>query len=112
VLRLDLVEAEQQPRVHALLERITERLAQIPGLADLNRTHLAVYEAHTGERPEPILHGIPCEIAQDDEAPFPLALITEFPDETVYGDLFVLGHTAQMQAALAAEEAYAALAGA
>jgi hypothetical protein len=103
---------EWAPRVPDLVERVAARLAEIPGLAELNRTQLAVYEAHTGERPEPILHDIPCEITQDDEAPFPLALITEFPDETVYGDLFVLGHTVQMEAALAAEEAYSRLAGA
>jgi len=99
------------PWVQPFLERVTARLSRIPGLGDLNRTQLAVYEAHTGERPEPIMHDIPCEITEDDAAPFPLALITEFPDETIYGDLFVLGHTVQMEAALAAEEAYTALAG-
>jgi hypothetical protein len=99
------------PWVQPFLERITERLARIPGLAHLNRTQLSAYEAHTGERPEPILHDIPCEITQDEQAPFPLVLITEFPDETVYGDLFLLGHTVQMEAALAAEEAYSRLAG-
>jgi hypothetical protein len=93
------------------LERITERVSRIPGLAALNQSQLAVYEAHTGERPEPILHGIPCEIAQDDAAPFPLVLITEFPDETVYGDLFVLGHTVQMETALAAVDVYREFAG-
>jgi hypothetical protein len=103
---------EWAPRVPDFLERIAARLAQIPGLAELNRAQLAVFEAHTGERPEPILHGIPCEITQDDEAPFPVALITEFPDETVYGDPFVLGHTVQMEAALAAEDAYSRMAGA
>jgi len=103
---------EWAARVPDFLERVAAQLAQTPGLAELNRTQLAVFEAHTGERPEPILHGIPCEITQDDEAPFPLALITEFPDETVYGDLFVLGHTVQMEAALAAEDAYSRLAGA
>jgi Zinc carboxypeptidase len=97
-------------RVHALLDRVTARLARIPGLSELNRSQLALYEAHTGERPAPILHDVHCEIIQDDEAPFPLALVTEFPDETVYGDLFVLGHTVQMESALAAEESYSALA--
>jgi Zinc carboxypeptidase len=99
-------------RVHDFLERVTARLAQVPGLRDLNRAQLALYEAHTGERPAPILHDIPCEITQDDEAPFPLALVTEFPDETVYGQAFVLGHTVQMEAALAAEQSYSSLAGA
>jgi hypothetical protein len=104
--------ADWAPWVHPFLERVTQRLARIPGLAELNRTQLAVYEAHTGERPEPILHDIPCEITQDEAAPFPLAMITEFPDETVYGDLFMLGQTVQMEAALAAEDAYTRLSGA
>jgi Zinc carboxypeptidase len=97
-------------RVHDLLDRVTARLARLPGLAELNRTQLTAYEAHTGERPGLLLHDIACEVTEDNQAPFPLALITEFPDETVYGDLFVLGHTVQMEAAIAAEEAYSHLA--
>lgn len=97
-------------RVPDFLEAVTARLAAVPGLADLNRAQLAASEVHTGERPDPILHEIPCQIAEDDAAPFPLGLITEFPDETIYGDLFVLGHTALMETVLAAETVYSEMA--
>lgn len=100
---------EWAARVPALLDALTARLAMIPGLAELNRAQLAAYEAHTGERPAPILHGIPCQITEDDEAPFPLAIITEFPDETIYGELFVLAHAVQMETVLAAAEIYRGL---
>ena len=97
-------------RVGGFLEALTARLAAVPGLVAFNQTQLAAYEAHTGERPDPIMHGIPCEIAEDDQAPFPLGLITEFPDETIYGDLFALAHTVQMETVLAAEAIYSEMA--
>ncbi|HEV2440379.1 MAG TPA: M14 family zinc carboxypeptidase [bacterium] len=97
-------------RVQGFLEALTTRLAAVPGLVEFNRAQLAAYEAHTGERPEPILHGIPCQITEDDQAPFPLGLITEFPDETIYGELFVLAHTVQMETVLAAEAIYTEMA--
>ena len=97
-------------QVGGFLETLTARLAAVPGLVELNQRQLAAYEAHTGERPDPIMHGIPCEITEDDQAPFPLGLITEFPDETIYGDLFVLAHTVQMETVLAAEAIYSKIA--
>ena len=42
----------------------------------------------------------------------PLTLITEFPDETIYGDAFVFGHSVQMQTTIAAYEIYQDLAAA
>lgn len=97
-------------RVPDFLDAVALRLAAVPGLADLNRAQLAASEAHTGERPDPVIQGIPCQITEDDAAPFPLGLITEFPDETVYGDLFVLGHTVLMETVLAAEAVYGEMA--
>jgi hypothetical protein len=97
------------PRVPGLLEGLTAALARVPGLGEFNRAQLAAYEIHVGERPDRILHDIPCEVAEDDQAPFPLTLVTEFPDETIYGDLFVLAHTVQMETVLAAEAIYAGL---
>jgi hypothetical protein len=38
-----------------------------------------------------------------------LTLITEFPDETIYGEAYRLAHTVQMATVIAAEEAYAIL---
>jgi len=97
------------PHVRPFLDGLTARLARVPGLAEFNRTQLAVYEVHTGERPDPVMHGIPCEITEDDQAPFPFTLVTEFPDETIYGDVFILAHTVQMETVLAAEAIYRGL---
>ncbi|HLY22201.1 MAG TPA: M14 family zinc carboxypeptidase [bacterium] len=91
------------PRVRGFLDALTARLAAVPGLVEFNRSQLAASAPHTGERPDPVLHEIPCQITEDETAPFPLGLITEFPDETIYGDLFVLAHTVQMETVLAAE---------
>jgi len=38
-----------------------------------------------------------------------LTLITEYPDETIYGEAFVKGHRAQMQTVLAAYDALQAI---
>jgi hypothetical protein len=39
----------------------------------------------------------------------PLTLITEYPDETIYGQAFIAGHNAQTAFVLAAYDAYQAL---
>jgi hypothetical protein len=44
-------------------------------------------------------------VGVDDRHTVPLTLITEYPDETIYGDAFVKGHTAQMETVLSAYEA-------
>ncbi len=96
-------------RAAAFLARLAERLGDVPGLAAFNRTQLEVYRAHAGEPSFPVRHGIPCQITEDEHALMPLVLITEFPDETIYGDLFVFAHTVQMEAVIAAEEIHAGL---
>ncbi|HYM68806.1 MAG TPA: peptidase M14, partial [bacterium] len=96
-------------RATAFLAQLTERLGAIPGLAAFNRTQLETYRVHAGELPSPVYHDVPCQVVEDEQAPTPLTLITEFPDETIYGDLFIFAHTVQMETVLAAEEIHAAL---
>ncbi len=96
-------------RAVLLRTRLTERLARIPELVAFNRAQLASYRAHAGEPPFPVYHDLPCHTVEDERAATPLLLITEFPDETIYGDLFALAHTVQMHTVLAAEEIHAAL---
>ena len=83
--------------------------ARFPELVAFNRAQLASYRAHAGEPPFPVYHDLPCQTVEDERAATPLLLITEFPDETIYGDLFALAHTVQMHTVLAAEEIHAAL---
>jgi hypothetical protein len=94
------------PGEHARAERfviaLTERLAENADLRALNEAHIAAYLAHAGELPYPLHHGIPCMITEARNRLVPFTLITEYPDETIYGPALELAHTTQMQTVLAA----------
>jgi hypothetical protein len=45
-------------------------------------------------------------ISIDDRHDVPLTLITEYPDETIYGDAFIAAHTAQMATVVTAYDAW------
>ncbi len=87
-----------------LLEHVTMALAGNARLAAFNEQQLRVYRRYVAEVPFGIRHGIPCTIAP---APYQrpgVTLITEFPDETIYGDEFVFAHTVQMETVTCAAE--------
>jgi hypothetical protein len=92
----------------AFLRALTRRLAESAALVAYNESQLAAYRAHVGELPLPIYNSIPCQIVESDERLVPVTLITEYPDETIYGDAFRLAHTTQMNTVLAAAELYLA----
>lgn len=92
-----------------LLDRVTRHLAGIPGLLPYNDAQIALFETHAGETGFRIINGFPCFCGADDRHDVPLTLITEYPDETIYGDAFVAGHTAQMETVLAAYDALQAI---
>ncbi|WP_042698139.1 M14 family metallopeptidase [Azospirillum sp. B506] len=89
-----------------LLDRVTAHLATVPGLAARNAEQIALYEIHAGETGFRLINGFPCLSSLDERSTVPVTLITEYPDETIYGDAFIQGHTAQMATALAAYEAW------
>ncbi|WP_313461214.1 peptidase M14 [Achromobacter sp.] len=94
-------------RAHRLIEGVTARLAcTVPGLVEFNARQLELFHAHALESGFDVLNGIPVQITESDREELPLALISEFPDETVYGDRFVFAHTVQMETVLAATELY------
>ncbi len=82
------------------LEALTGRLAEDPALAAFNATQLATWGAHAGEVPFPVINGIPCQITETERQTTPYQIITEYPDETIYGDAFRLAHTTQMRTVL------------
>lgn len=86
----------------AFLQALTAKLAEVPGLMALNAVQMAAWTAHAGHAPEPIHNGISCTLTEVSGAAVPYMLITEFPDETIYGDDYRLGHTVQMATVLAA----------
>lgn len=96
-----------------LIVETTERLAETPGLVDFNRSQIDAYEGHAGPSTTfEVINGIPCWIGMHTAHPIPLTLITEYPDETIYGEDFILGHTAQMNTVLAAYDTWQGMAGA
>ena len=82
----------------------------MPDLADFNARQIALYRTHAGEPGFEVINGFPCYIHADDRHRVPLTLITEYPDETVYGAAYIAGHTAQMHTVLAAHAAWQSLA--
>ncbi len=93
---------------HHLLAGVTERLALVPDLLDFNTRQIAWFRAHSLADGFDTLNGIPVQITESTREATPLSLITEFPDETIYGDAFRFAHDVQTVAVLAAVEVYRA----
>ena len=72
----------------AFPDTLAARLAADPELAAFNAAQLAVWDAHAGELPFAARHGIPCMLMEDHRSTVPFTLVTEFPDQTVYGAAF------------------------
>lgn len=89
-----------------LLDKVTRHLGAIPGLLDYNGRQIALYQIHAGETGFRIINGFPCLANIDDRHTVPVTLITEYPDETIYGEAFIAGHTAQMETVLSAYGAW------
>ncbi len=95
----------------ALLEHVSARVAaKVPGLVEFNAQQTRIFETHALQRGFEIMNGIPVQRTEGVGEDVPLALITEFPDETVYGARFRFAHTVQMETVLAAVEGYRDLA--
>lgn len=93
----------------ALIEAVTKGLSVVPGLLEFNRRQIEICSIHSGGTPYEIINGIPCLITAETRHPVPMTLVTEYPDETIYGEAYRLAHTVQMATVIAAEEAYATL---
>ncbi|RCK52383.1 peptidase M14 [Thalassospira profundimaris] len=93
-------------RAEMLIDLVTKRLADVPGLLEFNAKQIKLYETHAGEHGFRMINGFPCWVSIDDRHDVPITLITEYPDETVYGDAFIAGHSAQMATVLAAYDAH------
>lgn len=94
----------------ALAGAVTAELATMPGLMAMNARQIGLYGIHAGETGFQMINGFPCLIGCDDRHRVPLTLITEYPDETIYGDDFIAAHEAQARTVLAAHAAWQQLA--
>ncbi len=92
-----------------LIEAVTKGLSAVPGLAEFNRRQIEICGIHSGGKPYEIINDVPCLITAEERHPSPLTIVTEFPDETIYGDAYRFAHTVQMATVIAAEEAYASI---
>ncbi len=88
-----------------LTSDVTRKLAEVDGLRAFNEAQIVLFTRHAGETGFEILNGFPVLISQDERHRIPMTLITEYPDETIYGDAFRAGHAAQMATVLAAYDA-------
>jgi hypothetical protein len=94
-------------QARTLVEAVTNGLSAVPDLPEFNRRQIEICAIHSGGTPYEIINDIPCLITAEERHPTPLTLITEFPDETIYGEAYRFAHTVQMMTVLAVEEAYA-----
>ncbi len=81
--------ASWERQAEELIDRVTKHLAAIDGLVAYNNAQIRLFEQHAGETGFRIINGFPCLVGVDDRHTVPLTLITEYPDETIYGDAFV-----------------------
>jgi len=95
-----------QVQAFTWLEKITARIALIPGLSEFNAEQLKVYATHAAGIPFEIHHGIACLMIQNDTQPTGIKLVTEFPDETVWGEAFQFAQQVQTETVKIACEAW------
>lgn len=88
------------------LHFVTARLSQVSGLISFNQKQIDLYTQYAGEVSFRFINGIPCLINQVQNPDVPVQLITEYPDETLYEDAFILAHKVQTATVLAAYEAH------
>lgn len=97
---------EWEMQAQALLEGVTAHLSTVPGLIAYNQRQIEVYEVHAGSLDFSTRHHIPYLLTRDDQQLTPLQLITEYPDETIYDDDFVMAHQVQYETVMSAYRCY------
>ena len=94
------------PGLRAVADRIVDAaaaaLGALPALAALNAEQLARRARYLPRERLELRSGVAVTVAEARGAPFPIALVTEAPDETVHGERFALLHEAHRRAARAA----------
>lgn len=99
-----------EAQAKSLLAHVSARVAaKVSGLVEFNARQMRMFETHALQRGFEVMNGIPVQRTEGVGEDVPLALITEFPDETVYGDAFRFAHTVQTETVLAAVEGYLGL---
>ncbi|MCP4997572.1 MAG: peptidase M14 [Hyphomicrobiales bacterium] len=93
----------------SILDAIIDELKGFDPIVDFNNEQRERSRLYSGSFPFNHRGGIPYIIEEVDDDLFPITIITEAPDETVYDDAFRLFHTVQMKTVLAAADASATM---
>ncbi|MGO3406352.1 M14 family metallopeptidase [Marinomonas sp.] len=88
------------------IHQVTLELVKLPGVLAFNDKQIELYKVHAGDSMFRIINSFPCLISHSKEGDIPLQLITEYPDETLYGEHFIAGHNVQTATVLAAYKAH------
>ncbi|QUX97965.1 peptidase M14 [Marinomonas sp. CT5] len=88
------------------IQQVTLKLSNIPGVLAFNHEQIELYKKHAGETDFRIINSFPCLISHGKPEDIPIQLITEYPDETIYGEHFITGHDVQKATVLAAYEVH------
>ncbi|MES0884510.1 M14 family zinc carboxypeptidase [Roseibium sp. SCP14] len=88
-----------------ILHAIIDELAGYQPIIDLNSEQLQRYRQYTETPPFFVRSNVPYVSNEFAHGLFPVTIITEAPDETIYGSEFTINHTAQMISVLAAAKA-------
>ena len=81
-----------QEKAAILLDKLVEGLAAVPGLSAYNAEQLKRYETYSGPVPFEVKRGIPCLFTRNDKQTPGVVIVTEIPDETIYGEAFTFAH--------------------
>lgn len=93
---------EARETARALLKHTIDELAQDQALVAYNRRQLDIYRQHAGELPFEVMRDLPYMEASVAEMDCDVTLITEFPDETIYGEGFIFAHSVQAKTVVTA----------
>lgn len=93
-------------RGEAVISAMVDALAGYEPIVELNRSQLEFRKPYVEDTTFEVIKHIPVFTKERDKGLFPIEVITEAPDETIYCQDFIHAHTAQMIATLAAVHHY------
>lgn len=85
------------------LSALTKELAKESHILNFNQQQIALYKMHSPDSDFEMFNGFPCLLSvSDSDRDIPIQLITEYPDETIYGQDFQHAHDIQTATVLMA----------
>jgi hypothetical protein len=95
-----------EPLAKSVLRRVTADLASYAPLMERNRQQYEQHGKYIAAPEFEMVDDIPVFSSETNAGLMPVTLITEASDETIYGQDFIIAHTAQMRCVLAAVRAF------